>query len=628
MPSPTATPLPASPGATWKALAPLIAARPKIRVWDPATNKFDRTKNLTTRLPAQPAAVLLYSRNRTQVLVLDFDTKHHSQQVVDADFARALNWITAAGGVAVTDQSTSGGRHILVPLAIGTAATLAEVTLLMRLLEARLPSLDKTPMANTATGCITAPGSACREGGYRVLDGPLATAIDAFTTRSDPGLLPRLNVLLGVLNPAPTTPTLAAGDATTGTGAHEQLRPEYTRAAALPERITTYAATGHLPADRSWRSHSEARQSVLAHAALHGHSLATVQALMAPGRPWQTGLGAAYTRYGHSADKALKRDWNKALTWAATNSHFFRPVRAQEQVHTGGTTQGPELHRQWLANAVTWVYAQFPGHRFRWIGAAVYQALAIHAVRAGEVINGVPVVGVGGRSLSVATGLLSETAVWEFLRETRDLPGSPLVRTRIAQGRAPDYYALTQQNQMGVTRETVAATRVEDVHPAWKVVGHRHRRIYELIVHQQVERPRDVIAAAHTASTGGYETLAALRTAGLITHDRGRLHAGPTTLDDIAAAHQLEEQRATRIERHQRERASWHIWLLGRDQMPHSPANAQPTAGPTVTSAEVHDTHHEEYLSAVLATGPPLIDEESRAIELLAELVGARVLAP
>lgn len=56
----------------------------------------------------------------------------------------------------------------------------------------------------------------------------------------------------------------------------------------------------------------------------------------------------------------------------------------------------------------------------------------------------------GGRSLSLATGLLSETTVWAFLRETRDLPGSPLVRTRIAQGREPDYYALTQQHQMGV----------------------------------------------------------------------------------------------------------------------------------------------------------------------------------
>lgn len=627
MPPTPAVPLPASPAATWKALAPLIAARPKIRVWDPATNKFDRTKNLTSRLPTLPAAVMLYSHHRTQVLALDFDTKHHSQQIVDADFARALSWITDAGGVAVTDRSTSGGRHIIVPLAIGTAATTADINPLMRFLQARLPSLDKTPMANTATGCITAPGSPCREGGHRILDGPLATAVDAFTTRSDPALLPRLNVLLGALSPTPTTtPPSAPHDATTGSGAHERLRPEYTRDTALPTRITTYATTGQLPADRTWRSHSEARQSVLAHAALRGHTLAAVQALMTPGRPWHTGLATAYTRYGATAEKALQRDWRKALTWAATNSHFFRPVRAQEQVHTGGTTAGPQLHREWLANAVAWVETQFSGHRYRWIGAAVYQALAIQAVRAGEVINGVPVVGVGGRALSLATGLLSETTVWEFLRETRDLPGSPLVRTRIAQGREPDYYALTQQNQMGVTLETVAATRVEGVHHAWKVIGHRHRRIYELIVHQHMQRPADVFAAAHTASTTGYDTLTALRIAGLISHHRGRLSAGPTTLDEIAAAHHLEEQQTQRIHRHQQERARWHTWLLSREQLRHQPATQHHLVGPTLTIGEAIDRHHEEYLSAVLATGPPPIDEETRAIELLADLVGARVL--
>lgn len=624
----SAPPLPASPAATWKALAPLIAARPKIRVWDPATNKFDRTKNLTTRLPAAPAAVMLYAHHRTHVLVLDFDTKHHSQATVDADFSRALSWITDAGGVAVTDHSTSGGRHIIVPLAIGTTATLAEISTLLRLLESRLPSLDKTPMSNTATGCITAPGSPCREGGHRILDGTLSAAIDAFTTRSDPGLLPRLNVLLGALNPPPaTTPPHPAGEATTGTGPHQRLRPEYTRDTALPGAITRYATTGQLPTDRSWRSHSEARQSVLAHAALHGHSLASVQALMAPGRPWHTGLAAAYHRYGHQAPTALHRDWHKALTWAAANSRFFRPVRAQEQVHTGGMILGPQLHREWLANAVAWLETQFSGHRYRWIGAAVYQALAIQAVRAGDVINGVPVVGVGGRALSIATGLLGETTVWEFLRETRDLPGSPLVRTRIAQAREPDYYALTHQNPMGVTAETVAATRVEDVHPAWKVIGHRHRRIYELIVHRNLERPRDVFAAAHTPSSTGYDTLATLKIAGLITHERGRLAAGPVTLDDIATAHHLEEQRAQRISRHQEERASWHSWLRSREEAHQPPLSAHYGGdSTTATMTGLDGADHEEYLSAVLATGPPPIEEEIRAIELLAELVGARVL--
>jgi hypothetical protein len=624
---------PADPAATWKALAHLVAARPKIRTWNPATNKFDRTRDLTSRHPQLPAAVLLYLRGRTHVLALDFDTKRHGQHVVDADFTQALTWITEAGGLAVTDRSSSGGRHILVPLAIGTSATAPEITQLLRLLEARLPSLDKTPMTNPATGCITVPGSPCREGGHRLLDGPLPAAIDTFTRRSDPALLPRLNALLGALQATGTdTPTPPGEDSTppaheaiTGTGTHARLRPDYARTTELPRRITAYATTGHLPADTTWPSHSEARQSVLAHAALHGHSLATIGALVAPGRPWHRGLGGAYARYHRNAEKALQRDFHKALTWAAANARYFRPVRAQErELHTRGGGYGPELHRRWLANATAWLDKQFPGHRYKWVGAAVYQALAVHAVRSGEVINGVPVVGVGGRSLSLATGLLSETTVWQFLRDTRDLPGSPLVRTRIAQGRQPDYYALTRQHQLETSRPVIAATRVEDVHMAWKIIGHRHRRVYEAIVHRQLDNPQDVFAAAHIATSTGYAALGTLATAGLITRRRGHLRAGPVKLDDIAAAHHLDEQRTQRIQRHQRERATWHDWLTTREEARTPiPANNHSTT----TLTEPADPHRDEYLAAVLATGPPAAQDERHAIELLGELVGATVVA-
>ena len=166
--------------------------------------------------------------------------------------------------MAVTDRSTSSSRRILVPLAIGTTATVAEVLPLMRLLEARLPSLDKTPMTNPKTGCITAPGSACRQGGHRVLDGPLTAAIDALTTRSEPGLMPRLHMLLGSLPAPPAAHSPAA--TLSGAGDHARLDPAYTRTYPLPAPITDYATTGQLPANRRWRTHPEARQSVLVHA--------------------------------------------------------------------------------------------------------------------------------------------------------------------------------------------------------------------------------------------------------------------------------------------------------------------------------------------------------------------------
>ena len=45
-------------------------------------------------------------------------------------------------------------------------------------------------MTNPKTGCITAPGSPCRQGGYRILDGPIPAAVEALTTRSHPAYSP------------------------------------------------------------------------------------------------------------------------------------------------------------------------------------------------------------------------------------------------------------------------------------------------------------------------------------------------------------------------------------------------------------------------------------------------------
>ena len=199
------------------------------------------------------------------------------------------------------------------------------------------------------------------------------------------------------------------------------------------------------------------------------------------------------------------------------------------------------------------------------------------------------------------------------------------MRTRVAQGREPDYYALTRQNPIETSRRVVSSTRVEDVHIAWKIIGHRHRRVYELIVHRRLNDPPDVFAAAHTATSTGYATLGALATAGLITRGRGHVSPGPMTLDDIAAAHRLDEQRAQRIQRHQRERANWHNWLTNREEARNLGGVDHDGTGTAV--AGTHAAHHqEEYLAAVLATGPPTIDEEHHAIELLSELIGARVI--
>ncbi|CQD25166.1 hypothetical protein BN970_06964 [Mycolicibacterium conceptionense] len=123
-----------------------------MRLWNPETGKFSDTAKHCERLPSRPAALYLYTRRRTHTLWLDFDTKLHGPAAVADDLARAAEWITQCGGVVVTDRSSSGGRHLICPLAIGTSASLDEMNHLVRLLAARLPTLDITPNTNADTG--------------------------------------------------------------------------------------------------------------------------------------------------------------------------------------------------------------------------------------------------------------------------------------------------------------------------------------------------------------------------------------------------------------------------------------------------------------------------------------------
>ena len=164
------------PAAVWKALARRLCqpGRARIKVFDPDTKAYLKTRRLSDTLPAQMAAVYLYNQRRTTLLAFDFDSKIHGRSQVDADFAQAREWLAACGARLISDQSTNGGRHILVPLAIGTTASIDEIKPLMHQLKARLPSLDITPMLNPAEGCISVPGTPCA-GGYRQLDGQLIT---------------------------------------------------------------------------------------------------------------------------------------------------------------------------------------------------------------------------------------------------------------------------------------------------------------------------------------------------------------------------------------------------------------------------------------------------------------------
>lgn len=633
------------PELVWKRLARLVTAagRTRMRLWNPDTNKFSDTAKLTERLPKRPAATYLYAKGRTQLLWLDFDSKRGGIAAVEADVATAVSWITQCGGVAVVDRSTSGGAHLMCPLAIGTAATVQEMIQLVRILASRLRTLDITPNTNVETGCMTPPGSPCKEGGYRQLLGGLDTAVEAFTTRSSPDMLPRLYMLLGALNPSSNAVTTALVPAdlthfTEGHGDEQRIAEPYLRNDDIPPVVLDFATTGAISDTRpTWHSNHEPRQSVVAHAVARGYSHSTLRQMIEPGGPWHEGLGQAYRRYGDRADLALGRDVHKALTWLTTNVLKSSPPRHKSKYTPGGWVKGargPRDLRAWLADALVWADSEFAGRRYRWTVHAVLQTLAFQAYVGGERRSGTWLVSAGGRSLSLASGLLSEDTIWRVLADLREREGAPLLRVRTGVGTEADRYALTSQNSVIADRGRIDRVRIEPVHDAWVIVGHHLRRIYELITCYEMTCKVEIFEAARVPRATGDSMVLDLQVAGLIeSTGRGTVGPGPTSLGQIADRELTSIYRQARIERFQRERAAWREWLEARDRQ----HREIPDTDAAIEDIDIrirnltHDSEDEvTYRESVMTTGPPELDDLQlvrEAIELVADTLGGRIIA-
>lgn len=587
----------------WKSLAPLMAARPTMRLWT-AEEGFEHAYALTQKVPDQPAAIPLYNRGRTRLLALDLDAKKLGPEAVARDTRRILRWVNECDGAAVVDQSTSGGAHVLVPLQ--RAVTVDEVRPLLQAIAARCPTLDPTPMLNTVTGCITVPGSVCREGGIRVLKGTVAQAEHAFARRSGLEFVGALSALLATEQAPPVAPSTRLAPSPTLSEAFEGqdaatvvLRPIYRRHSPIPAVVEQFARTGVLPSDGRWPSRSEARQSVLTHAVWRGATLADVHELIAT--EWVNGLGAAYVHYGPRARRVLHRDWHAAQRWVSAQLSTFH-ADTHKTKHTGGGGDWP-LHERWLAHAIWWCDLTLRAHPLRWKVAAVLQGLAVSAARAGEVVNGVAVVGVGGRSLSIAAGLMSESTVWAVLRLLRDMPGSPVLLIAKGSGLVADRYALTEPNVVDPAPTGVGRPVVADVHPAWAVIGYQHRRTFEAITATGLGSVREVSEAARTSLSATYDSVAELARFGLIVRTHGSVNVGQTALDDVAEQYRLDEERAQRIAQYRTDRQAWRAWLGGRrDPGPDHPVAAPPSR-PVVQVLSAAD--EQDYQRSVMATGPP-----------------------
>ncbi len=625
---------PAAPAAVWKALARRLSptGKDRYKAFDPETREYKRRQKITDKLPATMAAVDIYTdAGITTNLVLDFDAKEHGPAQVDADFSRAARWIGDCGGRIISDRATSGGRHLIVPLAIGTSATLAEMRQLTDQLKARLRTLDPKP-TKSAAGCISVPGTRCSGGGYRLLDGPLDEAVATATERSDPGFLPALYALLGTL-PTPAaapsqqkTPASDMAEYIEGHDDDQRILQAYWWNRPIPTDVTDFVMHGFMAPQ--WPTPSEARQSAVTNAVLRGYRRGRIRADMQPGGPWSA-LGDSYrTKHGIRADMQFDRDFDTAMTFAVGRAQAVAK-KSQRKTHGDNYTHFSELsleesleetYKSWLAYALAWTDHHFKGKE-RWSTRDVWQSVAVKGVVAGELREGIPVVGVGGRSISLSTGLLSHKATARVLRRACDMVGAPILLNQRTVGREPDVYALVTVNPDKIDPIPLDRVHLAAVHPAWSRLGRHHRVIYELIVHNKMTSPAEIFAAAKINERSGHYSLAALAGEGLIERRRGHVSPGPVALDDIADEQHLDEVFAARLERYRRERAAWHTWLAVREQLRAAVDAVLDDKNPDWRAKHLDyvPPHHEEFLESVMSDLPPPYGDAERALERLGE---------
>ena len=342
--------------------------------------------------------------------------------------------------------------------------------------------------------------------------------------------------------------------------------------APLPDRYERIARTGETA---GYVSGSEARQAVLASAANRGWRLADVEARVADGR-W-SGLRGLYARYRGGWQRALRRDWAKAVGWAGTKSPGSVSVPdTSPNTHRGGTgaaTDGDQISPEWISvflDAVANASPRWGRHAGR--NRAVLQSLAYAGWQARS-----RVIDWGVRSYALGGGL-GRSTVAVVLAELAAEADPFLVRVAAGVHDQADTYRLRLPDTVSLRRAgpTLKPRPVPDVLIDRPKSG--------LGVYQALSsRPRtadELAARSRYGRATVYRRLAELAELGLARRGRdGSWVRGPRGL--VAAGWRTGGYwlRACRLRRYRRERRVWRDRLDGW----HRPAALIPTPRPPPT---------------------------------------------
>lgn len=611
----------------WQTLAPHLTRSPhmRLRQYNRTLRRYTYPRNqpITTTLPTRPAALRLYVDGGVAwSIALDFDPGGHDAATVAQHTADAEALFAQLGARTIVDVADSGGRHLWIPLA--EPITLTQAQHLTRSCRRLWPTLDISPMTNAREGCLTAPGSPCKDGSHRRLLTPLPDAIRAITRRADPDFTARALHRLTKLAPPPTTVPTTTLPTSGGTG--RPLSPLHT----IIAEQGTWPAERTTPDGRPW-TRSEACYAVLCAAAARGHHEDQVLDNIRHGR-W-SGLLTLYTgRYGPRWYRRFHAEWRKAA--AAASPSTTTPQARQNTGGQGRSTTESDYVRRWLAIAMTVSDQLIPGknkHNAR----AVLWALAWLAWRKQR-----RYVEAGTRSYARGcAGLLDHTTAASILRQLRDLPADNALLQLISTGRGThgDLYELvippayahlaTDPETWPEPRPIPGAFGVRDRrNPRRTLLGATAWRLHQALSSGATG------TAAHLARTAGisrseaYQVIPALIRAGLARRtsgtasSAGQWEKGPTTPAEagkpLGAQHHLDQLDA----RHRRERQQWRAVLdqyAARRESARTPHPEEPlwwppdwkTLSPTPGTPADHDQ-----------------DPTMSAAALLTEILGAQLI--
>lgn len=300
-------------------LTQAISPRPSVRlsVADSSgdvLNLYSRTHPITQGPPTEPWAVNLTDvAGDYRLLAFDFDAKDTHSQAKAAEDADNLSTLLKAQDIAhvVCQSGPTGGRHLWIALAEPVSQQLAsDFTESVKLISS---TLDPSPLANPATGCVRPPGAPHRLGGTsQVLHGDT----DCLT------------------HPSVTTAQLTALAA--------QINQSHPSTGLTLERSTTVLPideTGNVYLPGSKRALPASSAAALAEGApVGGDASATL---------WRVLIGAAAARW-HYKDIAAHLEASLGMEHARTvrARHGSEARRARPAHGTGSPTA--VLRSQWL----------------------------------------------------------------------------------------------------------------------------------------------------------------------------------------------------------------------------------------------------------------------------------------